>query len=392
MTQPPREATGAEPAAAGGRPAHPQPGPVPVPEPEPPQPVPPSEPIPAPEPPHALGTPQPGTARPEPSSPRTVSIAAAESAADPRPATTEFIDAPPRSPTLDRPPAGAYPDEPGHPPAAAQPAIQPAAQPAAGPGQPAAGAVQLAADTAPDGTDQPTAALPAVQDRTQPVEPVTAPQPGRHQPPPAEPFHARHERPGEWRTEPPEHLAFEHSPPAQLQPGVQGDQGGVGHPPWQVPLLPLEQDESRRRRTRSWVALALVVTLLLCGGGATSAYVLLRNADSGKGAPDPATAVNRFMTAVYTQQDAAAADQLVCREARDKQKLAARVDQIKGYAAEYDGPTFRWNDPAVAGQTGERATVSVQLTMATDDERQAQQNLTFTVVHKSGWLVCDVAG
>jgi hypothetical protein len=159
-----------------------------------------------------------------------------------------------------------------------------------------------------------------------------------------------------------------------------------------VPLLPMKNQPPRRRRGGLRVAMALVLTLLLCGGGAISAYLLLRNADSGKGAPDPATAVNRFMTAVYTQQDASTAGDLVCRQALKKQTLSARVDQIKKYAAEYDGPTFRWDDPAVTGQTDERATVSVQLTMSTDDEKQAQQELTFTVVHKTGWLVCDIAG
>ena len=73
-------------------------------------------------------------------------------------------------------------------------------------------------------------------------------------------------------------------------------------------------------------------------------------------------------------------------------QLKARVDQIKGYANEYDAPSFKWNDPAVQGQTDERATVGVQLTMTTDDEKTAQQQLTFTVVRKTGWLVCDVKG
>jgi len=36
--------------------------------------------------------------------------------------------------------------------------------------------------------------------------------------------------------------------------------------------------------------------------------------------------------------------------------------------------------------------VTLQLTMSTDDEKQAQQELTFTVVHKTGWQVCDIAG
>ena len=110
------------------------------------------------------------------------------------------------------------------------------------------------------------------------------------------------------------------------------------------------------------------------------------------GSPDPATAVNRFLTAVYTQQDAASAEQLVCRESRDKTKLTDRVDQIKTYADGYPDPIFRWGDPAVSDQTSDRATVTVRLTMSTSDEKTAEQNLRFTVIHKTGWLVCEVSG
>ena len=278
---------------------------------------------------------------------RSSSIAAAE-----EPATdffADFIDAPPTTPSLEWPPVGAYPGEPGHP--------------------------------SPD---------------------VIEGEAVWHQPPPSEPFRARHEKPGEWRTEPPEHLSLEHSPPAEVQPGVQHDQPTEAIPlsmlpqPWQVPFDPHTTETtvltppSGQRRTTLWVSLALIVTLLIFGGGTVSAYLLLRDADSGRGAPDPATAVNRFMTAVYTQQDPDAAEDVVCREARDEEQLRGRVKQIKEYASEYEGASFRWTDPAVSGQTDKRATVAVQLTMTTDDEKAAQQQLTFTVVHKTSWLVCDV--
>ena len=42
-------------------------------------------------------------------------------------------------------------------------------------------------------------------------------------------------------------------------------------------------------------------------------------------------------------------------------------------------------------QNGERAIVSVQLTMTTGDEKTADQQLTFTVIQKTGWRVCEVA-
>jgi hypothetical protein len=131
---------------------------------------------------------------------------------------------------------------------------------------------------------------------------------------------------------------------------------------------------------------------LLCGGGAVSAFLLLRNAENGDGAADPATAVTRFLTAVYTDQDAAAATALVCSEARDQKKISAKVDEVKSYSEQYDGPRFRWDEPSVASETKERALVSVALTMTTDDEKTAKQQLTFTAVKKTGWWVCDVAG
>lgn len=211
-----------------------------------------------------------------------------------------------------------------------------------------------------------------------------------HQPPPSEPWHAQHEKPGEWHTTPPDHLAYHHSPPAEVvdQPAeiVHAPQ-----PPWQVPLQPQDDNDARRRRTGMWLSVALTVTVLLCGGGAFSAYLLLRDAD-GTGAPDPGSAVNEFMTAIYTRQDASAAAEMVCREARDASRLTSRVDQIRGLATEYQRPTFRWNEPAVSAQTEERATVSVQLTLTTDDEKTADQQLTFTTVRKTGWLVCEISG
>lgn len=303
---------------------------------------------------------------------RSSSIAAAESP------EADLIAAPPRAELPEWPPVGAYPGEPGHP---ATPEPAPAADPAA--------------DT--QAFERPLFEQPAAETEVLIGEPVW------HQPPPSGPFHARHEKPGEWRTEPPEHLALEHSPPAEVQPGVQHDQVTEAIPfsmlphPWEVPFDPHATETEvlgspPKHKRPFWVVAALVLTLLIFGGGTVSAYLLLRDAESGRGAPDPATAVDRFMTAVYAQQDPRSAGDVVCREARDEDKLQARVDQIKGYANEYDAPSFRWNDPAVSSQTDERATVGVQLTMSTEDEKTAQQQLTFTVVRKTGWLVCDVSG
>ncbi|AEV88990.1 hypothetical protein ACPL_8112 [Actinoplanes sp. SE50/110] len=183
---------------------------------------------------------------------------------------------------------------------------------------------------------------------------------------------------------PPEHLAWEHSPPAEVPP-PEPEPIWVSTPPAPIARTP------RSRRSTIFLSVALAATLALCGGGAVSAYVMFRDADL-PGSPDPATAVNRFLTAVYTQHDATAAEDLVCRRSRDRAKLAERVQQIRDYADAYEGAGFRWDDPAVTAGTGSEAEVGVRVVMSTEDEKTAAQDLQFTVVHKSGWLVCDVSG
>ncbi|GAA2693495.1 Rv0361 family membrane protein [Actinoplanes palleronii] len=212
------------------------------------------------------------------------------------------------------------------------------------------------------------------------------------QPPPDGPWHAQHEKPGEWQHPPPEHLAWEHSPPAEVQAPESEPiwVSGHGGPESGVPA-PIRTGRRSARRSSVFVSLALVATVALCGGGAASAYFLLRDSDN-PGSPDPTTAVNRFLTAVYTQQDAGAAEDLVCRKSRDETKLADRVQQIRGYADGYEGAVFRWDEPAVTSDADGEAEVGVRVVMSTEDEKTAAQDLQFTVVRKSGWLVCEVSG
>ena len=167
---------------------------------------------------------------------------------------------------------------------------------------------------------------------------------------------------------------------------------GTAVPVWPAP----EPVTGQPRRSARWVAMVVVLAILLCGGGAVSAYLLVNravlNADNSDGAPDPTSAVNRFLTAVYSDQDVKAAAGLVCREARDTKKLTEKINQIKGYATTYPGPRFTWTSPVVADQNKERAVVSVRLTMTTEDEKSSEQRLTVTTIKKAGWWVCEVAG
>jgi hypothetical protein len=221
--------------------------------------------------------------------------------------------------------------------------------------------------------ERPTAPVPAVaaHESTQVI-------------PPTSPWQAQHEAPGQWQTAPPAHSGWQQAPPAHS--------GWQQAPPAQpAPIWSGEQPPKRRRRGAVWVSIALVATVLLCGGGAASAYFLLRDADN-PGAPDPATAVDRFLTAVYSEQDPSAATDLVCREARNEQKITNRVREIKTYSQGYQDPIYRWDALAVSQSQKDRAQVAVHVTMSTSDEKSAQQDLRFTVIHKTGWLVCDVTG
>jgi hypothetical protein len=167
---------------------------------------------------------------------RTSSIAAAEEP------DFDFIDAPPPTGQLEWPPVGSYPGEPGHPDPAAQASsdTQPGAsfQPGVSfqPGASFQPGTSFQAEATVVG--MPGGEPPAAETEVLIGEPVW------HQPPPAGPFHARHEKPGEWHTEPPEHLALEHSPPAEVQPGVQHDQPTEAIPlsmlphSWEVPFDP----------------------------------------------------------------------------------------------------------------------------------------------------------
>jgi hypothetical protein len=348
------------------------------------------EPAPPPKPPATTG-PQPATTDPEPaatgpqpattgSQPAAAGADAGAGAAAGVPADTGAVAAggapaggaaaPDRGPAADADATGVFPGarEQGPPPAADPPGrIGPDAATIFGTGQPAADPWSAAgaarADTGPGwapfapGTSTPTGEQGAV--------PPGSPPPHGAAPHPDRPPHPGQPHPGQ-------------PYPGQPYP--------VGAQQWAV------TPEKRSRRSALWVTITLVLALLLCGGGGLSAFLLLRNAENGDGAPDPATAVNRFLTAVYTEKDPQAAAGLVCREARDNKQITAKVDEVRNYAKQYDQPRFKWGDPTVAGLDEDRAKVSVKITMTTEDEKTSEQSLTFTTIRKTGWWVCEVSG
>lgn len=145
----------------------------------------------------------------------------------------------------------------------------------------------------------------------------------------------------------------------------------------------------RKRRTFLIVSLVLVALLVLCGGVATTAYIVSQK-QAGIGQSDPQTAVDDFMTAIYTDHDATEARKYVCAQSDDANQIASKIKELKTEASTYDEPVYSWSKPTVSNQTVKEATVTTRVTMTTADEKQSSEGLTFTTTKSNGWWVCEV--
>jgi len=134
----------------------------------------------------------------------------------------------------------------------------------------------------------------------------------------------------------------------------------------------------------------VLAAVLLCGGGGLATFLLLRDTETGEGAAEPVAAVESFLDAVYVDQNAAAAAGLLCGAARDQRAVQDKIDEVQRYARTYPSPRYRWDPPKVEQQDAEKAIISTRLTVLTADDRSAEVQLRFTVVHQTGWWVCDV--
>ncbi|SDZ66483.1 hypothetical protein SAMN05421684_8203 [Asanoa ishikariensis] len=157
-----------------------------------------------------------------------------------------------------------------------------------------------------------------------------------------------------------------------------------------VPPHPAPAPAKRRSRGPLVAAIVLAVVLLCGGGGGLAAFLLLRDTETGEGAAEPVAAVEGFLDAVYVDQNAAATTGLLCGEARNQSAVQDKIDEVQRYARTYPSPRYRWDPPKVEQQDADKAIVSTKLTVLTADDRSAEQQLRFTLVHKTGWWVCDV--
>ncbi|MFV2021564.1 hypothetical protein [Micromonospora sp. LOL_023] len=247
----------------------------------------------------------------------------------------------------------------------------------------------------PDPAAEQTATQPAVQPATPPSPPPFPAPPA--QPPFAAPPAAPAQAPSPFAAAAP---GQPFPAPGSGQPGTfgPGASSAFGPPPGSAPpgsappgTGAAGEAPAGKRRGLLIASLVLAVVLVLCGGGGIAAFLVINNLETGGGAAEPVAAVDEFLQAVYTDRDVTAAADLVCREARDETALIEKVEEIEGYSSTYRNPEFEWNVPAVDEQAEDRAVVTVTVQMITEDERSAEQELSFVVVRRSSWFVCDVS-
>jgi hypothetical protein len=133
----------------------------------------------------------------------------------------------------------------------------------------------------------------------------------------------------------------------------------------------------------------LGVLLLLCAVGGVGAYFLLRDTE-GTGQATAKDAAQDFLTAVYKDGDADAAEKLICGEARDKKALNTKINEIKDQKAKLKSPSYSWDTVKIANETEKAADTTVTVKLATSDEKVAEQTLKLMLVKRDGWFVCEV--
>jgi hypothetical protein len=173
--------------------------------------------------------------------------------------------------------------------------------------------------------------------------------------------------------------------PVAPQSGPPGP--GQPYPPGPQPYPPVPAP--RKRRGALITTIVLAVAIVLCGGGATGAYFLVKRVD-GKGQSTPTAAVQGFLSAVFVAHDVDRANTFVCAASRDKAKLSKKVNELRSYAEQYKSPQFSWPAPTVEKQSKDRATLVVPVKFSTSDDRVAEKKLRFLTVNESGWWVCEV--
>ncbi|MEU7871221.1 hypothetical protein [Dactylosporangium sp. NPDC049140] len=170
------------------------------------------------------------------------------------------------------------------------------------------------------------------------------------------------------------------------QPGMAPPFSGPPAPGY--PVYP-QQAPVKKKRGLMITLIILGVVIVLCGGGGAAAYFVVQN-NQGTGAPTAVEAVNSFLTAVYKNKNSEEALKYVCSSSRNKEKLNARIDDIRKYDASLSSPTYTWPTPTVEKQTGDEATLATTVKVTTSDEKVAETKYHYIASKGKGWFVCEI--
>jgi hypothetical protein len=158
-----------------------------------------------------------------------------------------------------------------------------------------------------------------------------------------------------------------------------------------APGYPMYPQAAPAKKSRGLLITLIIlgVVVVLGGGGGAAAYFVIQN-NQGTGAPTAVEAVNSFLTAVYKNKSSEEALKYVCSSSRDKNKLTARIDEIRKYDAGLSSPTYTWPTPSVEKQTGDEATLLTTVKVTTADEKVAETKYRYIATHGKGWWVCEI--
>src|SRR4029079_12591035 len=161
--------------------------------------------------------------------------------------------------------------------------------------------------------------------------------------------------------------------------------GGYGQYAPGAPVAP----PKKKHKGLIITAIVLGVLLVLRLGGAAGAFFLLSN-NEGKGEDTAKGAAQEFLTAIYKDGNATAAEKLVCKEARDSKEISNKVKQIKDQGAKLKSPSYTWDSIKISNETDKSADTTVVVKLSTSDEKLSEQTLKLLLVKRDAWFVCDV--
>ncbi|MEV6523297.1 hypothetical protein AB0M43_15205 [Longispora sp. NPDC051575] len=142
-------------------------------------------------------------------------------------------------------------------------------------------------------------------------------------------------------------------------------------------------------RARSGMITSLVfgVLLLLCVGGGTGAFALVRHLE-GPGALTPAAAAESFLNGVFNARDLDMASKYVCSEL-EPDAVAQKINEVNALGREHPFVSFDWTKTEKSNED-HKAVLDVMVRAIDKGEAIAKQHLEIAVVDDGGWRVCGV--